>query len=442
MLATVKVAGRFQVDAQPGTAGGMGVVHRAKDLTTGNQVALKLLSQNDADSRDRFFREAAILAQMDHPGIVKYVAHGEDAGTPFLAMEWVEGATLFTQLTTVGVTLADTVTLGRQVADALAYAHGRGVIHRDIKPSNLLLRTSYDDIAVVDFGIARAGEAPSSLTETGAMLGTPSYMSPEQARGERVVTGAADIFSLGCVLYECATGRLAFEGRHLLALVAKVTLWEPPRVRELAEEAPVELDELIMRMLEKEAAKRPSADEVAKTLATLESPDLNARVRPAISEPARTVAQRLISVIAAAPPDLESTRLATERRNARRQELSKVLKAPFDVMADGAVVSVVSGARPQDVVERAVETAQLIAANAPDFVIAVRSGQANDATALGGAIDSTVGILAKEALAGIFSGVTSSERPANGIRVDDATARMCAPETIVRANGIAYLLKK
>src|SRR5579872_6703147 len=117
----------------------------------------------------------------------------------------------------------------RRIAEALGHAHARGVVHRDIKPSNLVLAgRDIAQIALVDFGIARGNKQLGGLTVTGATLGTPSYMAPEQARGARELDGRADVFALGCVLYECVSGRRPFEGRHVLALLAKVALWEPP----------------------------------------------------------------------------------------------------------------------------------------------------------------------------------------------------------------------
>ncbi len=436
-------------------AGGMGVVHRARDAQTGKLVALKLLTQLDPDSQERFAREAAILARLDHRAIVHYVAHGTDAGRPFIAMDWVEGETLFDRLADTGVSIAETVELGRRVAEALGYAHARGVIHRDIKPSNLLMRGgTLAEVALLDFGIARESELAGSLTETGAMLGTPSYMSPEQARGDRAIGPGADVFSLACVLYECATGRLAFEGRHVLALVAKVVLWDPPRLRELAPDAPQALDDLIARMLAKDPALRPrDGAEVAAELARIPVEELARRRRPVLQEAATLVARtpsplpdRLVSVVAATSPEPEAPRFEPDRLDARRAALRAAF-APFDVhfelLHDGSIVAIVAGEIPTAVVLRAIGCAKEIRTAAPELLVAVKSGplDGDDAIAVAaqGLLDATVAALAKEAMAAIFAGIAAPARPKRAIALDETTARLCPPDTIVRANGICYL---
>jgi WD40 repeat protein/serine/threonine protein kinase len=257
MSAPGLIDGRFVVEAEV-ASGGMGRVYRGRDLTTGAQVAVKVLLRRGVTDHARFEREAEILASFDRDGVVRYVAHGAlDDGAPYLAMAWVDGETLEARLGAVGVTIADSVVVARRVADVLAFVHERGIVHRDIKPSNLILQDrAIDRTMVIDFGIARAVDA-DSLTATGSIIGTPSYNAPEQIRGERDIGPAADVFALGCVLYECLTGGVAFVGTQLAALREKVLRWEPPRVRALAPEVPNDLDELVTRMLAKHAADRP-----------------------------------------------------------------------------------------------------------------------------------------------------------------------------------------
>ena len=445
----MRLVGQFQVQSEV-ASGGMGVVYRALDPQTGALVALKLLHSRDRDSRERFAREAAILARLDHPAIVRYVAHGEtEDGSPYLAMEWVSGQTLHEALAQRGASIADTIALGRRLAAGLGYAHERGVIHRDIKPANLLLRgAALDTVAILDFGIARAGTAQSSLTETGAMLGTPSYMSPEQARGERQIEASADVFGLGCVLYECATGRMAFEGRHVLALVAKVAMWNPPRLRDIVHDAPAVLDELVARMLAKDPAKRPrDGNEVAAALAGIAAgPGVP---RPTVADIPPTLvedARRLASIVAAAPYDDQAPALAPEVLEAKRAVLTAALSTfgvHFELLADGSIVVVVLGSNPAEVVRRAIGCALAVRAAEPELLVAVKSGPVGSEPAMlavgSGLVDATVAMLAKEAMAALFAGISGPARPKRGIRLDDTTARLVPASTIVRAGGVAYL---
>src|SRR5262249_34339989 len=148
----------------------------------------------------------------------------------------------------------------RSAAEALAEAHARGIVHRDIKPSNLFLPNGdLKRLKVLDFGIAHLHFATRAMTRTGTTLGTPGYMAPEQARGDRQVGPPADVFALGCVLFECLTGRPPFVGEHMMAVLAKVLLEEAPRVRELRVDVPVQLDRLVACMLAKDPKLRPSS---------------------------------------------------------------------------------------------------------------------------------------------------------------------------------------
>src|SRR5262245_35107354 len=235
----------------------MSTVYRALDRESGVTVALKILAPDLIDTFDRFRREVALLAELEHPGIVRYVAHGVDGMTCFLAMEWIDGATLL-DLLQDGLTAAESVTVVTRVAAALGVAHDRGVIHRDVKPSNILFRGGdLAEVQVIDFGIARRQGDVGSLTRTGVVLGTPGYMSPEQARAG-VIDIRTDVFGLGCVLYECLTGRPAFSGEHPLALAAKILYTQPPLLSEICTEAPKSLVRLVDRMLAKAADDRPA----------------------------------------------------------------------------------------------------------------------------------------------------------------------------------------
>jgi serine/threonine protein kinase len=181
----------------------MGTVYRALDRLSGAPVALKLPNAAHA----RALAEADALAALDHPAIVRLVAHGfTDDGNPFLAMEWLEGEDLAARLERSPLGAADAL-LGARVAGALAAAHAAGMVHRDLKPSNLFLVGGEVAAAkLVDFGIARAPRAGTRLTATGMLIGTPGYMAPEQARGDREIGPATDLFALGAVLFECLAG--------------------------------------------------------------------------------------------------------------------------------------------------------------------------------------------------------------------------------------------
>ncbi len=250
------IAGRFELEAPVG-AGGMGAVFRARDGVTGGRVAVKLL-RDDGRGAARLLREGRVLAELDHPRIVRYVEHGAAPdGTVYLVMEWLDGEDLHARLARAGLTMAETVTLAEGVAEALAAAHARGVVHRDVKPRNLYLPGG--DVArvkVLDFGIARWDARLHAITATGLAVGTPGYMAPEQARGERHLDARADVFALGCVLYECLTGRGPFTAHNAVALLARILLEDAPRVASARDDVPDDLDALVAAMLARDPARR------------------------------------------------------------------------------------------------------------------------------------------------------------------------------------------
>jgi serine/threonine protein kinase len=269
-------AQRFLVEERIAT-GGMGAIFRAIDQQTGRPVALKLLLAHDSASGvQRFMREAHILGELHHPHIVRYVAHGVVAAAdpPYLAMEWLEGENLAERIHRGPLGLRDTAAVARGVGAALAEAHERGVIHRDLKPSNLFLPgRDPARIVVLDFGIARRMLRMGAVTRTGVVIGTPQYMSPEQARGEREIGPPTDIFSLGCVLYECLAGTPAFFGEHAVAILIKVLLDNPRSIRTWRPDVPEVFASLIDRMLRKESRARfPNGLALCEALRHLELP--------------------------------------------------------------------------------------------------------------------------------------------------------------------------
>jgi serine/threonine protein kinase len=258
------ITSRFDVEEKIGS-GGMSTVFRARDRDTGGIVALKVLRRGASGEVSRFHREASVLADLTHPAIVRYVAHGEtEQGDPYLAMEWLDGEDLAQRLRKSKLSVGDTLTLGVRVAEALAEAHARGVVHRDIKPSNIFLEGG--DIArtkLLDFGTARLSQMTRMATITGTVLGTPAYMAPEQARGEKRVGPQADVFALGCVLFECLTGQPAFAADHMVATLTKLLLEEPPRIRRLRDDVPAAAAKAVEQMMEKDPNKRPGSGAVA-----------------------------------------------------------------------------------------------------------------------------------------------------------------------------------
>ena len=246
-------------------------MYRALDVTTDREVALKILLRDRTDF-SRFEREAEILATLSHPSIVAYVAHGlSDDGAPYLAMEWLEGLDLARRLarTEQPLTLHESLTLAARAAQGLAAVHALGIIHRDLKPGNLyLVGGRAESVRVIDFGVARA--LASRLTTTGAVLGTPAYMSPEQARGIHDVSPRADVFALGCVLYECLTGVPPFAGANENATLARLLTGHAPRVGERRPDTPPMVDALLARMLAHDPADRfAEAGAVALTISSL-----------------------------------------------------------------------------------------------------------------------------------------------------------------------------
>jgi hypothetical protein len=251
-------------------------------------VALKVLHPRlapGARARRRFLREARAMAAVEHDHVVPVHEVGEDRGVPFLAMPLLRGETLAERLARAAaagpaarLTPAEVLRVGREIAEGLAAAHARGLVHRDIKPGNIWLETRGEPgasatgarVKILDFGLARPGEGAAPLTETGALVGTPAYMAPEQARGEHV-DERSDLFSLGCVLYQLCTGRPPFAGGNPLAVLSALATQAPQPVRDLNAAVPPPLAELVMQLLAKDPAGRPaSAREVADRLAVVE----------------------------------------------------------------------------------------------------------------------------------------------------------------------------
>jgi len=246
----------------------MATVYLARDSVLDRPVALKRLAEHLADDeqfRERFLREARLAAKFVHPNVVQVYDADEDARGPFIVMEYVDGHTLADELKRRGrLPPAEVVGIGVQVCSALEAAHAAGLVHRDIKPQNILLRPD-GRVKIADFGIARS-LAATRHTEIGTILGTAAYLAPEQARGE-AVTPAADIYSLGVVLYELLTGRTPFDADTLPELVLKREQGAVVPPRDLVPDVPLALERVVMRCLALEPKHRPaSAAELARAL--------------------------------------------------------------------------------------------------------------------------------------------------------------------------------
>jgi len=247
--------GRFQVDRLAGK-GGAGVVYRGIDRETGAAVAIKAAQAGGADAR--FEREVETLAALRHPAIVTYLRHGIFEDELYLVMEWLDGEDLGTRLRRAGLTQVEAVSVARQVAAALAAAHEKGIVHRDVKPSNVFLVGGQPDQAkLLDFGIARRAGA-ATLTTTGLVIGTPSYMAPEQARGASELDARVDVYGLGALLFHCLTGRAPFAGDSIDQVIVRILTETAPRLRDLVPAVPAELDALVARLLAKEPSRRPA----------------------------------------------------------------------------------------------------------------------------------------------------------------------------------------
>jgi beta-lactam-binding protein with PASTA domain len=280
------VDGRYRALRRLGV-GGMAEVWCAEDEVLGRRVALKLLGgryTEDPDFHERFRREAQAAAGLTHPNIVGIFDRSEWDGTPYIAMELVDGRTLKELVIERGpLEPGVAVNLTEQILSALGYAHRRGIVHRDVKPQNVIL-DSEGQAKVADFGIARAGH--SEMTETGAIVGTVAYLSPEQAQGQPV-DRRSDLYSAGIVLYELLTGRVPFEGEAAVSVALKHVSERPVPPAQLRPGIPPALEAVVMRALEKDPARRyQSAEEfIAALEQARRAPARQIRLDPTPGEP-------------------------------------------------------------------------------------------------------------------------------------------------------------
>jgi predicted ATPase len=309
LLAAGTQLGPYRIEAHIG-AGGMGQVYRARDARLERTVAIKVLPRDDftnyPNRKRRFVQEARAVSALNHPNIVILYDIASEREIDFLVLEYVPGNTLQQMVPVGGLPFAEVVRYGVQIAQALGAAHGAGIVHRDIKPSNIIV-TPESQVKVLDFGVAKLMETirigpdvetltgEKAYTTPGMLVGTVSYMSPEQTRGESL-DGRSDIFSLGCVLYEAVTGLLPFRGPSALAIMHEIAIVNPPAPSSVRPDLPPEFDMVIDRALAKDKDRRyASALELAEALQAMLG-----QIRP----PAPTVAGRRPEALVGREPEI------------------------------------------------------------------------------------------------------------------------------------------
>ncbi len=280
------IANRYQIVSKLG-AGAFGTVYKARDRVLGRMVAIKTIRMDGLAAAgaslqellDRFEREAQVSAQLRHPNIVTIHDIGKDGELSYLAMEFIDGVGLERVIAQEKrLNVARACALCAQVADALDFAHKNGVVHRDIKPANIMVEDG-DRVKVTDFGIAKVIDSGEHLTMTGSLLGTPSYMSPEQARGV-TIDGRSDLFAVGCILYELVAGQKAFRGDSITGLIFKIITEEPPPVQQLTPDLPEELVRIVNKALSKAPETRyQSGRELKDDLLRLTAPGVTPTLR-------------------------------------------------------------------------------------------------------------------------------------------------------------------
>jgi predicted Ser/Thr protein kinase len=300
--------GGFAIESIAGR-GGMGVVYRARQRLPDRIVALKVISSEYADDpqfRTRFEREAAIAAQIEHPNVIPVHAVGEADGTLFIAMRFVDGVDLRKILTQEGrLDPSRAASIVDQVAQALDAAHARGLVHRDVKPANILVSSSggREHVYLSDFGLARHVVGSHGLTGTGAFIGTIDYVAPEQARGDPV-DARADIYSLGCVLFQAVTGTVPFPADNDLAKLFAHGSQPPPSARERNPTLPVEFDTVLKRAMAKDPGDRQAS-----------AGDLGRAAIAAASGTSPIAPERTVATGAAAPGQAPPEPAASPRRS-------------------------------------------------------------------------------------------------------------------------------
>lgn len=437
------VAERFEVEAVLGR-GGMGVVYRARDRARGDAAVVKVLEHVSGKEARRFEREALALGRIDHPAVVRYRAHGVVAGLgPWLAMDCLEGEDLARRLRGSALELSEVLVLGARVADALDAVHAAGMVHRDVKPANVFLPGGdVHRATLLDFGIAQVPDelGLSRMTAQGAMIGTPGFLAPEQVRAF-AIDARADLFALGAVLYQCVAGRPAFEGRDIMAVVAKVLLEDPPGLRAARPEAPEALAELVSSMLQKRPDRRPpDAATVGRALREIAAGEMG---RPTLETIERVSLlsgeeQRVVSVVLARPGepragDHEVGSASFVSISALHHTLAPWAArygAQLEVLVEGSVLALVpADGGPSSAALRAARLALAIRRAMPAGVVVV----ATERTIAGRA--PSVGALLDRAAASL------SEVSAADVALDEASAALLDDRFDLERVGGGFVLR-
>lgn len=382
------IADRFLIVYQVGS-GGDGLVYKAFDLQTQKHVALKFLHGQNLPLHHQcpLLREAQYLKALNHPGIVSYVAHGQTpAGTSYLALDWLDGESLASRLVSGPLAIAECVLLAKTIAQPLAAVHALGIVHCDLKPHNLFLRDALiAKVTLIDFGAARdQASAQSASSPLAELHGTAGYLAPEMTRGVTAVAPATDIFSLGCILYECLTGVAPFISANITATLAKILFAEVTPARELRSEIPEALESLILRMLAKDPQRRPAdAQVLLQELAALA--EVTAQNLP---PPQRAVItggeERLVTVIVSKQPTLNGELAVSPGMTGEKPRLLAIhaalsgLGAQIEQLADRSLVIAfpyAAASASLDMAERAVRSGLLLKAQWPEAVVAVATGR-------------------------------------------------------------------
>lgn len=432
---------RFVIERLAGS-GGMSTVYRALDQKTGKPVAIKYLALRTSLQQEaaRFMREIRILADLHHPGIVAYVHHGQSAaGLPYLVMEWLEGEDLEHRLKRGPLSISQSVLLVKTVCSALQLLHSRDIVHRDIKPTNLFLRDGrLDGVTLLDMGVARHSVSNRTVTQTGYIVGTPEYMSPEQARGVRDITPASDIFSLGCVLYECLTGQPSFLSEQVSALLARILFDDAPRLSTSWRNVSPQLDELVQSMLRRDPAQRPATasallDELDKIPVIDESASISPlpKAQTGVSAEEQQLVSVVMAVDACAEKDEGTAEAASPSQVSADRSLLRLrladFPAPIEWLADGSLCATLrSQGSAVDQVTSAARLALAIREAWPSAIIAMSTGRSivRERLPIGEAIERSVRLLrgAQERLQVSPEGSRSLAQVTRGVWVDPLSA--------------------
>ncbi len=440
-------AHRFVIEKRM-QSGGMGLIFRSRDRQTNRAVALKLLQRESNSAEvDRFMTEARTLSELRHPAIVSYIAHGiSNEGQAYLVMEWLEGEDLSQRLRRMRMVVPEVLTLLSCVGSALQVAHQAGIVHRDIKPSNLFLRNGQvEQVTLIDFGLARRIVGGTRGSHTGAVVGTPEYMAPEQARGDRHIGSSADIFSLGCVTFECLTGQPPFVSEHIAAVLAKILFEEAPPLNSAIPDLPESLCRMVARMLAKNPQAR-IADATALLKELAELGDLPAdpkSIRTGSSTGTFEMAgteQALVSVVIAQSKDSRRGDRITldpmqgavaQTQNASVRDALLLLGVTVECMVDGSLIAtIVRQGAASDQAIHAARCALLVKERWPDAVVALGTGRAVlEGSAILGEVLGRVGMM-------LETGQESQGLTETAVRIDETTARLVENYfTVIRESG-------